>query len=697
MAEQKDTNYRESPLFGEKITPSPVYTNSERAYLRELIRLLNQSRDDREKPLPEFDGMTYSQNYDTNKRADMAYVAPKVNRVEKRVVMGVTREKDNFVISKIKSYQFEPTITSFNPDNVIMQELGESMEDLTIRSRTIEGWDEKAGDYIREYVAQGDVFIEENWRCVWEDEVVPTTNWQPGDPIKDAGFLRRGKVKYERADTRMVPGVKVFLGNIKCSRLEEQPLIATYEVIHRFEAERLYGTWDRWENVPYQVDSNVVPAQTFSSVYQTFNWSLQQVEPGYVGVLKIQMKHQNRYQIMLNGILMLPMDFPLTFLSPDGEYTIVQGRFEPIVDFAYSKSQPAKMKMTEAVYNEMMRLMILKMEQSFMPPLANRTGRVLPKSIFYPGEITADIDVSKLSPLLTGGAQGITPAEFSFFSLMRQALEDRGISQAMINSNGSAAPNSNPADTATAVIEKKNAEMLDMALALDGWINLEKKLVWKRIQTILWNETKPINQDELNMVDGVEAALKPIYKSIEVDANIGGRRHKRIYEMKTENFPQEADHLKHEAQLSTKHGKEVKKIYLNPEVMRQMKLMWLVSIVPRDKNNDKLAQLMFTQCIKDAVGLFGPESLNLPYLKKRFAAVWEEDFVKFFVAEASNMPQPVQQNQQMQDPNAQQQDQGNQKSPYQPLQQGILSTGGGANAQKQMVSKPLQKQVSAQI
>ena len=45
------------------------YTKEELDYRSELITMCSQARDDRESSHPEFDDMTYSQYYDTNKKA----------------------------------------------------------------------------------------------------------------------------------------------------------------------------------------------------------------------------------------------------------------------------------------------------------------------------------------------------------------------------------------------------------------------------------------------------------------------------------------------------------------------------------------------------------------------------------------------------------------------------------------------------
>jgi hypothetical protein len=79
------------------------------------------ARDNRESPHPEFDDMTYSQYYDSNKRADLAYIPAKKNKQDTRIVTGYTREKDTTLLSALLGYNFQPDITVYNNQELIIQ------------------------------------------------------------------------------------------------------------------------------------------------------------------------------------------------------------------------------------------------------------------------------------------------------------------------------------------------------------------------------------------------------------------------------------------------------------------------------------------------------------------------------------------------------------------------------------------------
>ena len=114
---------------------APEYTADELEDRSELIRAMCMARDNRESPHPEFDDMTYSQYYDSNKRADLSYIPPKKNKADKRIVTGYTREKDTTLLSALLGYNFQPDITVYNNEELIIAELVKNMEDVVKKTR----------------------------------------------------------------------------------------------------------------------------------------------------------------------------------------------------------------------------------------------------------------------------------------------------------------------------------------------------------------------------------------------------------------------------------------------------------------------------------------------------------------------------------------------------------------------------------
>lgn len=616
-----DSNSKEGFTTGHgenKEIKKPDYSEEEKSHLNTLIRLLCNTRQEREKERKEFDDMTYKRYYETNRLADLGYLPKKKNKEDKRVSTGLTRDKDNNLLSVLLKFNFESSIFAFNQDNFIISEMGSEMNDLVKKTREIEDYDEYKYYIYREYIAQGDVFVEEILDFPIETKKESSASgikWVPG--MKIASFKQTAeRVKgIPVARTKVIPGLKVYLGDYKKENIKDQPYLFTYEEITRKEAELIYGDWDRWDNVPISIDT--IESLTSTDEIGTKNWGFSQTGDNMVGIIKFQRKGTNEYQIMINGVLMLPLGYALTEVSPSGEYTLSQGKFEPIVNFSLSKSQPAKTKFDEDTLNEFYKLMVLKMQQSLKPPMGNKTGKIIDSSMFLPGKIVNDVSPKQLFPLFT--SQGPTQGEFSFFNLVKTAIEDKTINRTFAGQSQEGNP------TATQIIEEKQQQMLKLGLALDGIVNLEKQLIWKRIYTIINKYTDPVEKGDMTK------NIPSIFRSFSYETEIDGEKGIKIFYFTDDEFPTERGQRNLEQDLALGYNKPVSLVLINPIMLKQLKAVWKIIITPTEKNNAEYDSLKLGETISQSYELFGgPEGHNIPYLRQRFANIRGIDSSKWF-------------------------------------------------------------------
>lgn len=623
MAKYTKDEYEQAlvgPLEPTKIKPVK-YTPEELAFRSTLITLCSVARDDRESPHPEFNEMTYSQYYDTNKRADMSYIPPKKNKVDKRIVTGYTREKDNTLLSALLSYNFQPDITVYDDSEMVFPTLGNHFEDMVKKSRELEQYDVMRPLIYRELIAQGSVFVEEIWQCVYFPDVKNENGWKPGNKIESAKFETAVKPrKMERAAVKLHQGKNVYLGSFFQDDYSKQDLVFTYEMMPRSVAEKIYGTWDRWECVPDEIDETTIIVDQ-GIVY--YDWNLTRTTKKEVGVLKIQLKYSNRYMIMINGVMMLPIDFPLTEISPDGDHTIKHQVLEGIVGCAYGIGQPAKTKVDQAVHDEFLRLMILREEQAGAPPMGYRGKKVLSPNIYFPGKITNNMKKDDLFPILPNN-NGLQAADFSMYQLIRQMIDEK-----TINATFAGQEQQSKDITATQIQIEKQQQLLKLGLNFDAVKNLEKKLVWARIGNLIMNYSKPIDKK----ANSLAGTIEDVYRQFSMDTTLqDGKAGIKIFEFTDKSFPSVRDQQKEEEELTEYYGKPTKKVYFNaPEFIKLLKYRWIVNIVPTQEGSDMLEREMFIKNFQDAKNLFGPESLNYEYGKERFAIHIKEDPTKFFL------------------------------------------------------------------
>jgi hypothetical protein len=445
--------------------------------------------------------------------------------------------------------------------------------------------------------------------------------WDPNkDGISDFSIKRRLQKIYEGPEARMINGKKVYLGNIRCLNAKDQHLVAVLNIYPRAQAEARYRNWERWKTVPYQVDT-INTWFNDGTIYKDWNLvSLSDYDK--VAEIMVYWKERNCFMIMLNGVLMLPIDYPLTAISPTGEIPISQGKNEPISDFAYSKSNPSLMKIDQEVIDEFLKLGIEKTRQSFKPPMGNKSKKVYSSSIFMAGKITSDIEEGSLFPLLPNFASGITAPEMSFYKMIKDNIDEKTTAQSFGGSDDQGDP------TATEIEDRKQQQMMSLGLALDGVINLERQMTWNRIYNIIIHWTK--KQDE--SIDDVANGILDGYKTFSVQTTVdNGQQGLRIFRMGgAHKRPHILDHEMEEEKLSKEYRKPVRITYLDPEVLRSIRYKWYIQMKPVPKTNDKLSQVLFIQNLRNAMEIFGPDSINMDYAKQRFAILCNEDYNKFF-------------------------------------------------------------------
>jgi hypothetical protein len=147
------------------------YSPDEVLFRAMLIERMSDARDQRDAVHDEFDGMTYLQWRESNLRARNAYLRPKQNEQDTRVVTGTTREKANTFISYILNLNLESDIEAFDKEDMAVEELGNVMEDMVKKSYKIEDpeFAMKEVLLLDEFVTQGVVCAEDKL----EEFVIP--------------------------------------------------------------------------------------------------------------------------------------------------------------------------------------------------------------------------------------------------------------------------------------------------------------------------------------------------------------------------------------------------------------------------------------------------------------------------------------------------------------------------------------------
>lgn len=595
----------------------PEYTAEEAQYRGFLLRVLEQDRNNREQPHDEFNGMSYTQRYIENFKAGNSYTPPRKNPEDTSIVTGTTREKKNAIINSVLGLVFDTTFRAFDTNNLEDQQLGEAMSDCVFQANQIEQWDERKIYAYDEMATQGDVFLQDNWVDeVRIDKKKIKLSEVTSETFKDFNAAQSMKVTFSGPRRSVLPGTQVYLGNIRQPVISLQPRIFTRQVISYNEAKSIYGNLPRFKNVP----RDLVQTETADdSDHFGFNWRLETMDKEMVEVLIYQDKFNDEFQILLNGVMQLPMGFPMPW--EHGEYNIVQGHLEPIsAFFAYSKSIPDKTFLDQQILDEMYRLAVLKTQKSFMPPIANYSANILSKGMFLPGKVNNDLEKGEIEVL--GGnpnTYSMQQSEFEMMKMIKGYIDEKSVNPAL---QGEKFGNRTTAVEVDTVMKQAKQQL---GMMIFGFMNLHLQLDLLRLNILLENYTK----DTGDKVNETGEKLEKKYRAITVERDLGdrGTGMKRIEFTENAATPEDLYDLE-EGVTRDEQGipldvnppkKPMKVMQISPKALRATKYRWYPEVTVNERESSLADRISFEDRLTKAAQLFGIEAINFDYAKQQWA------------------------------------------------------------------------------
>jgi len=611
----------ESPLLvlKEEIVPQPKYKEEEETYLRGLCMRMEKARNMRDQEHDEFDGMSYISNYMLNEHFANTFIAPKVNKEDTNFQSGTVRQKLFALLSSLVNLNLSGDISAFDKEGLRIQGLGDAMEDVILKTNELDVDDEKK--YLRQYelLKHGTVFVEEMWDV--KTKKVKKLKGKFTGKIKTE-WTTKIKKAFARPTRNILPGLNVYMGDITKYDISDQPFIFTVDEMPYEEAKRIFGDWERWDNVPKTMQK-FDPGEV-RTVYNT-NWRIWERKDAHVEILRYQDKWNNEFAVLLNRVLMTPVGLPLPWGYE--EYNIAQQNLEPIHSkFAYGKSLVSRIRNKVALLDELLKLAVLKTQKSFMPPYVNISGRVLSNRVLMPGKISYGIQPNTLVPINDKEAQGMTNAELAMITQIEESINAETTSPTFSGQQARGSP------TATEIIELQRQAKMVLGLTVFAMTMLEWKLEWLRLKNLLVNWFNP----EDSVVDEARGVLRSKFRQMSVERPIEGEGMGRRIIIPTKEIPSGRTIMQAEDALTEEQGMPVRLVFLNPAEVTSVQLIWQIVVRPKEKKTSEISKLMFRAFMQDVA----PLQPNIAYLQERMASVWEEDHQKLFAPNPiEEMPQ----------------------------------------------------------
>lgn len=627
----------ENPLDDTVVKPEAdlqrLYKEEDREYLSFLQSRLEKAKLAKNQPYPEFKNKTYYQYYEENEKIANTYLEESKNEDDVIVSAGTIEQKLDSLLSHINNLNLAPDVLAFDKENNQIVALGHALEDIIHDTEIRDGGD-GAGDEEkkllrqRELLKQGTVFVQEEWCKRWEIKKKLTDKKYDGKFKDFTGYTKELVKVFEGPTRTLLYGPNVYLGDITKFYMEEQPFFFVLITTNYSEAKSKYGKFENWS----YVQAGKVPeteANTARTIYDN-KWRLTELKADQVEIILYQDKFNDDFQIIINGVLMLPIGFPLSAVSPKGEYNVAKQVFRPISDkFAYGGSFVASgsVKELSRLIDEMLRLFVLKTRKSFTPAYVNTSGRVIPKKALSPGRISMGIDANSLVPISGPEVQGITSGEVAFYEKLGALVDRSTVSDQFTGQKADGT------QTATQVLELQRQAKLTLGLTVASCMLLEKKLAYLRLWNILENWFEPVDK-KVQQIGEARELVNRYRKVTRTDAIIPGEGPgDRSVIVEDGELPDEEVVRALERKEEEERGRPVRRIYVNPEGIRTAGLLWFITINPKERESSPFFKAQFKEMVADIIGLMQFGSVpNREGLEEEFARIWGKPRGKLFSA-----------------------------------------------------------------
>lgn len=619
----------------EQTSEEQVRTIEQQQYQSFLEKRLRYAQETRDRKWPEFTDKTYLQFYEENEKISNTYIEAKKNDDDVKLASGTIEAKLNVLLSHIDNLNLTPEVRAFDADEKPLNDLGIAFTDILDRLAEndggVDGGDtEKRMLRQKDLVKQGTVFVQDKWCTKRQAKKILTQKYD--GTFNFAAWETTWKKVYEGPDRVLLYGPNVYLGDITVFSMDEQPYVFTLETMNYDVAKTLFGTFDMWKHVNKGMPpTNAATVDIGSRTIYDGKFRVTNLQENQVEVIKYQDPVRDEFQIVINGIMMLPIGFPLSAVSQGGRINIAKQVLYPInAQFAYGKSFVSSGDVYELskVIDEMLRLFVLKTRKSITPPYLNVSGKIISRRVLAPGNISQGIPPNSLQPIGTE-SQGVTTGEYQVYQELLSNVDHSTIGPAFQGQQSA------PGTTATEVVATQRQAKLSLGIIISACTMLEQKLTYLRIPLIIANYFEPIG--EVMGSDGVaQKQYKPVSRQTTIDHAGNGVR----IIIPTDGELPEKDVVRAlEIQDEKETGYPSQRIYLSAKNVRNAEITWRCVVVPKEKESSATEKLMFREILNDAFALIKLGSKpNAAGLEEEFARVYSVDRNKYFASATDIQP-----------------------------------------------------------
>ncbi len=582
-----------------------------------IIERVNKGLEARERSSLVHNGVAYTTAYVYNQQKAINYAPPKNKNDDREISFGLPHEKIVSFCALFLKYVFRRRFKVYDSKGKIVRGMGDIYDLMVEFSYKQEQFSKLIALIYWEVFTQGNAFVEDVWdvrNCQARDayttnESGEKTKLNPADMDYTYEFL--DKLTYEKGElyqTRkaksvLLDGRQVILDNPELADIQDQPMITIEEEMSRSDASEIFGSLSRWGAVPETMDDiNKVTGADKTTLFDTKRLKDPKTR---VLVHRVMSKEQNRFNVFVNGVMILPKDTPFTLFYPRNSYPVSNIPGERLTGSAYARSVPAKTKFNADYIDWVLKMMALKFEQGITPAILSKGKYTLTRDIFRAGQVTHGVSKQDFE-FVDPENKGLTSSEFGFAKFLKEIIEGQTLNQTTTGEVSQGATLGEIQQVQANQIEK-------LGFLMDGLTLGFMEMALARAYTI---ESKYTMQSSSTMVDGKEI---PVYQDFTV--TMDGVDHQVTFDdaVGSQTYPvqETKDKLFEQAYKEKKKGFRTELYLTNPNWIRDRRGILDVEMRP-ERVKDIQSQLlqMFDEFGK-LLGIF-QGSVNTEELQKMY-------------------------------------------------------------------------------
>jgi len=373
----------------------------------------------------------------------------------------------------------------------------------------------------------------------------------------------KNRVEFKGCRSVLVPNDEMFPANPFIADIQDQPFIIRRQVTSKRSIDKKFNGYKRYKYV--------IPGQ--SSYFGLGNLQgdkeMDEVDDR-VEVLYYWSKDDDTFAIVINGVLITPVNFPFPY--PHKQYPIAKTIYLPFSDerMYWGNSLPNVLADEQHLSTHLWRGIIDAQNLKRKPPIATNDPEMVSEDIVIPGAIVQAENPESSIRAIQGVSNGVDQADFNVLALNDKAVDDNSIDAI---SSAAAAQGDQTATEVKAIVG--SAERLrGVSEQFYGHFLMQHARL--RIPNILWFVTHDDDFAEI------------VRNDVQIEGGKGDRYIRFAYKT---DMPSSLEVLEEEIKAAKK-GEKMQILYVNKEMVNDYRYHVSLSVIakPRRTSASKIAK-----------------------------------------------------------------------------------------------------------